>query len=195
MSAQQAEPTGRAGRYQRSAAGLVVSLLVTVLALGGLLYFMGAFRHDLEVKPEQVDHLDTVEAAQQAGLTPVYPAELPDGWIATGVDVTPGEDPTFTIRLLTEDDRFVGVHQEDASSTALLARWVDEEPQAADGYEVPGSVKRPVARHWDGYTDEGGDSAYVATVGDDTVIVFGSADPDDLQTIVDALVRRPVGRR
>lgn len=192
MSTQQTEPTGRAGRYQRSAAGLVVSLLVTVLALGGVLYFMGAFRHDLDVKPERVDHLDTVAAAQQAGLKPVYPADLPDGWIATGVDVVPGDDPAFTIRMLTEDERFVGVHQEDASSTVLLTRWVDEEPQATDGYQVPDSVKRPVARHWDGYTDEGGDSAYVATVGDDTVIVFGSAGAEDLQTIVDALVRRPV---
>ncbi|MFC5727581.1 MULTISPECIES: DUF4245 family protein [Nocardioides] len=193
MSTQQTEPTGRAGRYQRSAAGLVVSLLVTVLALGGVLYFMGAFRHDLDVRPEQVDHLDIVAAAQQAGLKPIYPADLPDGWIATGVDVVPGDDPAFTIRMLTDDERFVGVHQEDASSTALLARWVDEETQTADAYEVPRSVMRPVARHWDGYTDEGGDHAYVATVGDDTVIVFGSADAEELQAIVDALVRRPVG--
>mgnify|MGYP006153648855 CR=1 FL=1 len=35
MSSQQ-EPTGRPGRYQRSAAGLVSSLVVTVVVIGGL---------------------------------------------------------------------------------------------------------------------------------------------------------------
>jgi hypothetical protein len=192
MSTQQTDPPGRPGRYQRSASGLVASLLVTVLALGALLYFMGAFRNDLEIEPDEVDHLDTVAAAQQAGLQPAYPAELPEGWIATGVDVVPGEDASVTIRMLTDDERFVGVHQEDASSTALLTRWVDEEAQPADGYEVPAAVQRPVAREWEGYTDEGGDTAYLATVGEETVIVFGSAPAEDLQAIIDGLVQRPV---
>ena len=191
MSAQQAEPTGRAGRYQRSAAGLVVSLVVTVLAIGGLLWFMGVFRHDLEVKPERVDYLETVQSLQQSGLKPVYPPKLPAGWIATGVDA-PGDDPSYGIRLLTDDNRFVGIRQGRASSTALLSKWVDEDPQPADPYSVPASVRHPVSRHWEGWTDAGGDTAYSAGVGEETVLVFGSASAEDLQEIVDALVRRPV---
>src|SRR5690606_5078466 len=46
------EPTGRPGRYQRSAAGLVASLVVTVAVIGAVLYFMGAFRNDYETRPE-----------------------------------------------------------------------------------------------------------------------------------------------
>ncbi len=192
MSTQQTEPTGSPGRYQRSAAGLVVSLLVTLVALGGLLWFMGAFRNDLEVKPEQVDYLETVDSAQDAGLDPIYPPELPTGWIATGVDVIPDDDPAFGLRMLTDDNRFVGIRQEDASSTALLAKWVDEEAESAEPYSVPASVKRPVARHWEGWTDEGGDTAYSTTVGEETVLVFGSAPAEELQAIIDSLVRRPV---
>ena len=191
MSTQQ-EPTGRAGRYQRSASGLIASLVVTVLALGALLYFMGAFRNDLVVRPEKVDYLETVESAQQAGLVPAYPPSLPEGWIATGVDVTPGDDPVFGLRMLTEDERFVGVRQEDESARTLLIEWVDEEPTADGDYTVPASVRRPVARDWEVFTDDGGDTAYAAEVGDETILVFGSAPRKDLEAIVDGLVRRPV---
>lgn len=192
MSTQQSEPPGRPGRYQRSVVGLVTSLVVTVVAIGGLLYFMGAFRPDFEVKPEAVDHLETVESAQQAGLTPVYPAELPEGWIATGVDVTPGDRPVFMVRLLTDDGKFVGVRQEDASLTAMLSQWVDDETEPRKDYAVPADVPSPVARDWQGYADAGGDSAYGAEVGGETVLVFGSAPAEDLQAIVDALVVAPL---
>ncbi|GAA1528908.1 DUF4245 family protein [Nocardioides humi] len=193
MNAQQAQPPGRPGRYQRSAVGLVTSLVVTVVAIGGLLYFMGVFRPDFEVKPEAVDYVETVRSAQQSGLTPVYPTALPDGWIATGVDVTPGDDPVFMIRMLTDRGKFVAVRQEDASVGALLGKWVDEKTEAVEGYTVPADVRRPVARDWKGYADAGGDSAYAAEVGDETVLVFGSASRTDLQAIVDALVTTPVG--
>jgi len=193
MSTQQAQPSGRPGRYQRSAVGLVTSLAVTVVAIGGLLYFMGAFRPDFEVKPEAVDYLETVESAQQSGLTPVYPARLPDGWIATGVDVTPGDDPVFMVRMLTDGGKFVAVRQEDSSIGALLSRWVDEDTETREGHTVPAGVREPVARDWKGYADAGGDTAYAAEVGDETVVVFGSAPAEDLQAIVDVLVTTPVG--
>lgn len=195
MSTQQTESTGRPGRYQRSFSGLVSSLLVTVLVIGGLLYFMGAFRNSTEIEPEPVDYLETVQSAQQAGLTPVYPSALPQGWIATGVDVTPApEDPVFMIRMLSDDERFVAVRQERATSSALLTKWVDEEPQPGAGYTVPDAVAAPVAREWKGYTDKGGDAAYVAKVGENTVLVFGSAPKKDLQAIVDALVTTTIER-
>ena len=38
----------------------------------------------------------------------------------------------------------------------------------------------------------GGQTAYVAEVGDDTVLVFGSASAKDLQAIIDALTAAPV---
>lgn len=192
MSSEQTEPTGAPGRYQRSAAGLVVSLVVTVVAVGGLLYFMGLFRPDFEAKPTAIDYLETVEAMQMSDLSPIYPEQLPDGWIATSVNVPTEESPYFMVGMLNDDDQFVGVRQEDASFGALLAGSVDEETQPADGYTVPDSVRRPPAREWEGYTDGGGDTAYLAEVGDETVMVFGSAPVEDLHTVIDALTRARV---
>lgn len=187
MSTEQAPPTGKPGRYQRSAAGLVVSLVVTVVAIGALLYFMGIFRPDFETKPTAVDYLDTVEALQLSDQHPVYPATLPEGWIATSVTVPTEKDPYFMVGMLNDDDEFVAVRQEDTSFGAMLAGSVDEETQPADGYAVPDSVRRPVARDWKGYTDDGGDTAYLAEVGDQSVMVFGSAPVADLHAVIDAL--------
>jgi hypothetical protein len=193
MSTQQSQPSERPGRYQRSAVGLVTSLVVTVVAIGALLYFMGAFRPDFEVKPEAVDYAEFVQSAQQVGLTPIYPDALPKGWISTGVDVVRGDHPVFMVRLLTDDGKFVAVRQEDASLTAMLSQWVDENTETRPGYTVPASVPEPVARDWKGYADAGGDSAYAAEVGGQTVLVFGSAPAKDLRTIVDSLVTTPIG--
>lgn len=192
MSTEQTQPSGTPGRYQRSAAGLVVSLVVTVVAIGALLYFMGIFRPDFEAKPTPVDYLDTVEALQLSDQTPVYPADLPEGWIATSVTVPTDEEPFFMIGMLNEDDEFVAVRQEDASVGALLAGSVDEETQPADDYTVPDSVRRPLARDWEGHTDDGGDTAYLAEVGDETVMVYGSAPAEDLHTIIDALTQAKI---
>lgn len=195
MSTEQTQPTGTPGRYQRSAAGLVVSLVVTVAAIGALLYFMGAFRPDFEAKPTAVDYLDTVEALQLSDQRPVYPAALPEGWIATSVAVPTEKEPFFMVGMLNDDDEFVAVRQEDASFGAMLAGSVDEETEPADGYTVPDSVRRPVARDWEGYTDAGGDTAYLAEVGDQTVMVFGSAPADDLHAIIDALTAEKITDR
>ncbi len=188
----QHEPAGKPGRYQRSAAGLIASLVVTVVGVVALLAFMGLFRPDFEAKPEAVDYLETVESVQQAGFRPPYPPSLPKGWTATGVEVTIEEPQVFMLRMLTEDDRFVAVRLERASVGALLAAWVDEETASADGHTVPASVKAPVARTWKGYTDDGGDTAYAAEVPAGTVLVFGSAPAADLRTVVDSLVTAPV---
>lgn len=192
MSNQHAEPAGKPGRYQRSAAGLVASLVVTVIGVLALLYFMGLFRPDFEAKPEAVDYLETVQSVQDAGLRPPYPPSLPKGWIATGVEVSIEKPQLFMLRMLTDDDRFVAVRLEQTSVGALLAAWVDEDTATAAGYTVPASVARPVAREWEGYTDDGGDSAYAAEVAGGTVLVFGSAPAADLRTIVDSLVTAPV---
>lgn len=192
MSTPQTEPTGRAGRYQRSAIGLITSLVVTVIGLGALFYFTGLFRNDLEIKPEAIDYADTIESVQRGGLEPVYPATLPEGWIATGVDVDPEGEPVFMLRMLTDDERYVAVRQEDASPVALARASIDEDAVEADGYQVPSTVTDPVARDWKGFADDGGDRAYVAEYGDDSLIVFGSASAKELQQIIDSLVTTPI---
>ena len=180
---------GRPGKYQRSAGGLVAALVITIVAVGGLLWVLGLFRSDLEVEREKIDYLGPVGAAQDAGLDPVYPASLPAGWYATQYEVVPGETPSLEMNLLTGgDEDFVGIRQEASSLADMLVTYVDEEATPTDIYSVRGSV----AEAWQGYEDEDGDTAYVAEVGDQTVLVYGSASPEELQDLIGRLTTEPV---
>ena len=178
----------RPGKYQRSAGGLVAALVVTVVAVGGLLWVLGLFRPDTNIRPEAIDYLEIAGEAQDAKLDPVYPASLPKGWIATKFEVEPGTEPALEIGLFTDDEEFVGIQQESASASELVRTYVDEDASAIDIYSVRGSV----AGAWQGYEDEGGDTAYAAEVGDRTVLVYGSASPEELQDLIGRLTTEPV---
>jgi len=177
---------GRPGRYQRSVGGLVAALVITVVAIGGLLWFLGLFRADVDNRPEAIDYLGEVRAAQQAKLGPVYPSSLPHDWIATGYDFEPG----LQLRMLTGDGEFVGILQEKAPVSELVRDSVDEDATATDIYTAHHSV----ADAWQGYKDSGGDAAYASEVDGQTVLVYGSASAEELEDLIDRLTTAPVGR-
>ena len=186
MTEHQAQrPAERPGRYQRSPSGLIAALVITVLAVLAFVVFRSLNRTDLDVEPERVDYLATVQSLQQDGAAPVYPATLPLGWMATSVDVRPGDRLAWGVGILTDDDEFVGVRQSSESLDSLLETYVDEQP--ADDGTV--SVASDVAGRWRAFHDDGGDRAYAAEVGDQTVLVFGSASDADLREVVGSLTR------
>lgn len=176
------------GGYNRTASGLVASLVVTVLAVVAFVAFRGVFSKDLQVEPANVDYLGTVADLQAAEFMAVYPPALPDGWRGTSVDFEPGERPALSLSFLTDDGDFVGVRQEDAAADDLLQKYVDPNVAEADPLTVTGSVA-PV---WAGWSDDGGDLAYTAEVGEQTVMVFGSASDADLRLVVGSLTADPV---
>ena len=180
---------GRPGRYERSFGGLVAALLVTVVVVGGLIWFLGLFRADVEVEPDEIDYLRYVGQAQDSHLDPVYPASLPEGWIATAYEVEIDPEPVLFLRMLTDDDEFVAVHQEAAPSSELVRERVDEEAAPIEIYEAP---RGSVAEAWEGFEDEGGDTAYAAEVGGQTILVYGSASPEELQDLIGRLTTEPV---
>jgi len=182
-SQQPPAPGRRPARYPRTANGLVGSLLVTVLFIGAFVAFRALNRENLEVRPEPVDYLAQVSALQERGVDVVYPADLPEGWIATSAHFIPGDDPAFGVGLLTDDEEFVGVRQEDAPVEQLLATYVDDEATEGEELVVTGSV----ARTWRSFRDAGGDGAYVATLGDEEVLVYGSAGAADLRRVIELL--------
>ena len=65
------------GRYDRSAGGLVIAMVVTVAAVVAFVVFRSLLSTDVEIEPDTVDYLEKVQQAQDAGLSPVYPATLP----------------------------------------------------------------------------------------------------------------------
>ena len=181
----------RPGRYPRTSSGLLAATVVTVVAVVGLVGLMALLRDEPEVRPDEVDYLEVVGLAQDADLEPVYPSELPDGWISTRAEVTPDDRPDLDLSLLTDDEEFVGVVWTDEDLGDLLAERVDEDDvEDADPLTVSGSV----ASDWEGYADAGGDHAYGAEVGDRTVLVYGTASEADLAAVVSSLTAAPLAR-
>jgi hypothetical protein len=184
------EQAGRPGKYQRSAPGLVVAMVTTVVAVGAVLWFMGLFRHSTDIKPQRVDYRQAVAAMQQAKKAVVYPATLPAGYIATQARV-PDDGDGFEVDLLKGDKDFIGIRTARAKVIAALVHDdVDANATGAPAYDVPASVASPVARRWSGYRDTHGDTGYAAKVGKLNVLVYGSAPAGDLQQVVDLLTTR-----
>lgn len=176
------------GRYQRSVAGGVGSLLVLVLAVLAFVAFRAVFRQNDSTGAQAVDYLAVVAPAQQAGVHLVYPPALPKGWTATSVSYLPGDRPAWGLGMLTAGGKFVGLRQQDEDVSSLLQTYVDANPVEGRTVTVSGSV----ASQWQEWSDSGGDHAYAASVGGDEVLVWGDAPTDDLLAIVRSLTLAPV---
>jgi hypothetical protein len=180
----EASGTGRAGRYNRSAGGLVGSMIVLVLVVIGIVIFRGTFRDTPTYEPDHVDYLALVTSIQQgAGLEPVYPASLSDGWFVKAATFTSDDRPVFDLAITTDEGHFAGLHQEDRSVDELVDTFVGTDATEGDQVQLDSSV----APTWQTFSDPGGDHAFAAQVGDDTVLVYGSAPEDDLRTLVESL--------
>jgi hypothetical protein len=179
----EASGTGRPGRYNRSTGGLIGSMIVLVLVVLGIVIFRGTFRDTPTYEPDHIDYLSLVTSIQQQGLEPAYPAELPDGWYVKDASFTPGDRPVLDLAMTTDDGHFAGLHQEDAAVQGLVSTLVGEDATQGDDVDIDGTV----APTWETFTDPDGDSAFAAQVGDDTVLVYGSASEDELRALVESL--------
>lgn len=182
------EQSGGPGRYERTTQGLVASMIVTVLLVVVVFLFLRLDNGAAQNDPEAVAYTESVAAATDAGITVVYPPSLPAGWRATSVDLKLPPRSAWGIGTLTAAGTFAGVRQEPGSLQDLLTTYVDEEPeQGADA-----TFDSPIASTWTTWTDGGGDTAYAAELdvagGQQTVLVYGSATPDDLRTLLESLV-------
>jgi hypothetical protein len=166
----------------------VGALLVTLLVIGAFVAFRALNRDELEVGPEAVDYREQAALAQEAGLDVVYPRDLPKGWQATNVEVVPGERPVWAVSLLTDAKRYVGIRQEDDQLDDLLSTYVDENVEVRPDVRVEGSV----APQWQVFEDDGGDLAYAAELGDEVVMIYGSAGEEDLRLVLERLTTEPV---
>lgn len=160
-------------------------MLVTLLVIAAFVAFRGLTRDQVEVEVVPVDYLDAVEGAADTGLALAHPSELPEGWRATSVDLDRDESPAWTMGMLTDEGRFVGIRQEEDSADDLAAVALDED--AVEGREV--TLDSRLATTWTTWSDEGGDTGYAAEVGEETVLVYGSAPAEDLERVI-ALLQR-----
>jgi hypothetical protein len=176
---------GQPSRYTRSFGGMTGALIVTVIAVLAFVAWRGLFRTDVDDTPVAVDWQESVELAQQADLEVVHPRKLPAGWIATSVDLSAGDDPQWGMGVLTDDGRFVGIRQQDASVDALVELYVDEEAEAGE----EATVSSEITDSWQTWSDEGGDRGYSTEIGDEALLVYGSAPVEDIEAYLGLLTR------
>jgi len=177
----------RAGRYQRSPAGMVGAMLVLLLVIGAFVGFRALNREELEVEPERVDYLGAVRAAQSEGWEVAYPPTLPSGWRATSIDATSQVD--WGIGILTPDG-FAGIRQSDRAVGDLLETYVDEDTTSLPPVRVAGDL----GGRWEAHRDSEGDLAYVSEVGGQTLLVYGSAPSGDLIDLAGRLTTESLDR-
>lgn len=172
-------------RYQRSFGALVGAMLVTVAFVLAFVGWRALFRSDVDNEPVPVEWTESVELADEAGLPVVRPRSLPAGWTATSVELRAGDDPRWGLGVLTDDEQFIGIRQEDSSVEELVRTYVDEEAVAGED----AAVTSDVTDTWQTWTDEGGDRGYSAELGDEAVLVYGSAPADDIEAYLQLLTQ------
>ena len=94
----------RAGRYNRSFAGMIGAMLISLLVIGAFVAFRAAQpRRARRRAPGGRLPRTRWACCRSAGVTVVYPPALPDGWVATSIDFQPGERPAWGVGFLTDD--------------------------------------------------------------------------------------------
>jgi len=186
---QTSPPAGRPGGYNRSFGGLVGAMIVMVVAVVLIWLALGLFRDEAEFEPAPIDYDASMTALAENGAALAYPERLPEGWRVNNLAYDPA-DPSFSLALLTDDERFVGVYHGREDLEELLERLVD------DSVEEDGTVELTdgdgESGQWQVFGDEGGDTAYVR-VGEQrrdpvVTIVYGSAPDEDLREVVGSLL-------
>lgn len=172
-------------RYQRSFPALVGAMLVTVAFVLVFVGWRALFRSDVDIEPAPVEWTESVELADEAGLPVVRPRALPEGWTATSVELRAGDDPRWGLGVLTDDEQFIGIRQEDSSVEELVRTYVDEEAVAGED----AAVASDVTDTWQTWTDEGGDRGYSTELGDEAVLVYGSAPAEDIEAYLRLLTQ------
>lgn len=182
----------RAGRYQRSMAGMVGAMLVTLLVIIAFVAFRAVNRDDPDYQPEAVEYLPQVEGVQANDgfrIRPAYPPTLPDGWTATQA-YAELDDQLWSLNLLTDEGRFLGVRQSGRLPVdSLVEDYVDEDAEEGGTVELSGAL----AGEWTEWTDASGDYALVRELGrDEVVLVVGTGDEAEIRAFAESLVVRPV---
>jgi len=164
---------------------MVGAMIVTIVFVLVFVGWRALFRGEADEVSPTVDWRESIELAESAGLSVVHPSELPEGWQATSIDLSAGDDPRWGLGVLTGDGDFVGIRQQDRPVEELVRTYVDEKP--AEGDEV--SLTSDVASAWQTWSDDGGDHGWSTEIGEESLLVYGSAPVEEIETYIRLLTR------
>ena len=168
------------GRYQRSPGGLIGAMVVLLVVVAGFVSFRALVRDEVEVPTKTVQYQQTVDYARtQVDFPLLAPEELPAGWRATSADFVP-DPPRWSLGLLTDEDRYVGLAQSVRSEQNMVETYVDRDAVAGRSVEIDGQT-------WRSWSDEGGDTALTRDEEEMTVLVVSPAGLEVLIEFVETL--------
>ena len=157
----------QAGRYQRSAGGMVGAMAVLVVLLVAWVVVQSLVKDQPDSAVRPVDYAKVVPPAREAAkFDLVAPASLPKGWQATSVSFQDASPQHWHLGVLTDDDRYVGLEQGQRSLASMVEEYVDKDAHRGPAVDVDG-------QSWRTYTDTGGDLALVRRDGGATTLVVG----------------------
>lgn len=193
MSDEPAPPPERPSRYTRSFSGLVVAMGITVFAVAAYVGFRALVRDQPDIRQE-VDYASCVALLEAADVTVVHPSALPKGWRATAIHYEPGAPPQWRLSLLTKDEEYVGIVQQEQDVDDLLDVYVDK--GARQGEDSTATNSLGVAS-WQTWSDSGGDHAFSTELSSgpltgQTLLVYGSAPVADQERLLALLTLDPV---
>lgn len=163
--------SGQAGRYQRSAAGMVGAMIVLLVVVVAFVGFRDLNRDEPASPVRAVDYaVDARFARGEASFDLLAPERLPEGWIATTARYVPGSAERWHLGMLTDAERYVGLEQSAAPVTAMVAEHVDADAERGEPVGVDGAK-------WETWSDEGGDLALVRREAGITTLVVGHEVP------------------
>jgi hypothetical protein len=187
------KPTQGARRYPRTFGGLIGSMIVAVIGVVIYWALQNATHDRPEIQPEAIDYLGTVQTVQEAKYTVAYPPSLPEGWMATAVRFTPGDRPVWGLSILTADQKYVGVEQEDDDLSTLLTTYVDKHARQGEDVTLDSALSTSPTT-WTTWSDAGGDHALATEIDGQTLLVYGSAPVADLTEVAESLTLPPQAR-
>lgn len=158
-------------------------LLVIIAFLAGAQRLLSTPQDGDPVRP--VEYVATWQSARDvAPFAVLAPPELPEGWRATSVRYEPGDEATWHLGILTDDDKYVGIEQ----AVGGVETLVDEYARGADS---------------EGSVDVGGDAWELLREGDETTLVrddggsatlvTGDAGQADVELVAASLSATPPG--
>jgi len=151
---------------------------MVILVIGLLVYWVvQTASHRGGDTDETVSDWRTSVAQVQTVEKIAYPATIPAGWTVTSAAWDTDDDPRhplWRLGLVTPDQQFAGVYQQQASAADLVARTVDQgRPHSTGTVHLPTALG-DTWQAWAG-TD---DHEYSTTIGATTLVVYGTSDAE-----------------
>lgn len=169
-------------RYQRSVPGMI-GAVIAVLGLIAAVWALSQFQRGGSQNPAKtVDYTSELRVARsQAPFVVLAPSSEPKGWRATSVEWRgAGPEVSWHLGFLTDDDEYVGLEQSNGRSEEFVGAHT-----RADQPQPPVSI---AGGQWEALrSKDGAENALVRVEGPMTVLVTGTASPEQLQEFVESL--------